>query len=683
MAPPKKKTAASARSARKVQTKLNFDHPPSSSPSVRRPTTTSFTAPGLPTPKPTALSRRDASPFQSTPPKRSSNFEIVIVTPSKKPRVDLTPDPSEEAPSATKLPTLPPIDLDDSEDGNKEIGTQNRRERNTVMWSDPLLNESEEPSVRKKASQSSKPFGLGAGFNSRETHGLFNKKSKRQTSLQNEESDEDEDVVTPARKRKPAPTQVISLSDSDDELKSMPLTRSHKGREKAVELPNVEEGEQDEDEDEDDIPVSSVRRSLKRSIHHKHKRTLVDLDSSDNDSDGEPSNNNARSTEDDNPDDLDDDIQLALKTPTVKSRTRNSGSSPRLTPYQKKLQILNAARAKKAGKEYDFTPDNLSPQRALYDSEESEPGSPVPSESNHGHEDDGDGDQGGASEVDDEENPLFVGNLDDELSDFIVEDDGANDLIGAPEIPIEFTVASHQDLKTSFKIYTSYILLTILLPHPPEQSEFIHACLRRLQTQIDVYGGSVLQSSVWSQSMLRAMKTRPELHWEECEPVDKCDACNRHHRNAKQMVQFRGARYDPVTLRDLDSDSEDSGSQDSLGNEIPPEDTWYYLGRHCFMRARMRHAFFHWKKDLRNHVAGELVTNKIINPDESLTDETIEQTQDMDDAEQEAWANGIVKNMQYQLGELYNNFKEALESAEKNMTDQRSGKWRSDVGLMG
>jgi hypothetical protein len=163
------------------------------------------------------------------------------------------------------------------------------------------------------------------------------------------------------------------------------------------------------------------------------------------------------------------------------------------------------------------------------------------------------------------------------------------------------------------------------------------------------------------------MKYRPEFYWEESNPVDKCDACNRHDRNARKIVQFRGLRYDPITLRDLDPDSEDSGSEDSLGNEIPPPETWYHLGRHCFMRVMMRHNFFHWKKNLRNDVAGELVTNKIINSDESLTDEASEQTRYMDEAEREAWVDGIVESMQYQLGELYSSFKNDLENAEKNM----------------
>lgn len=276
----------------------------------------------------------------------------------------------------------------------------------------------------------------------------------------------------------------------------------------------------------------------------------------------------------------------------LSSRTRYNGSSPKKTPFQKKLAEL---RAKKAGKhiEEDSGSGDNKPKRALYDTDD---------------EDGDDGEDGdGDLEVDDNSNA-------DSEESWIVDDDGSA-TIGAPdaEIPLEFTRLSHQSTKANFEICCQWVVQSILNPDFPSDDEISQFAIRALDRKIDSYGGSVLQSSIWKAPFMRAMKARPVFETEACDERPTCDACGMSKRPAAHAVTFSGERYDKITLENFEG-SDAADSEDSAGLSIPDPSTVFYLGRHCHARAQMSHAFIHWKKQLRDAIEGILESQDYFQP---------------------------------------------------------------------
>lgn len=267
------------------------------------------------------------------------------------------------------------------------------------------------------------------------------------------------------------------------------------------------------------------------------------------------------------------------------SRTRYNGSSPKKTPFQKKLAEL---RAKKAGKQIqEEDSDEDRPRRALYDTDEEDQ-----DESENGN------------------NGIQTDSQSDSEVSWIIEDgEGALDV----EIPIEFTHLSHQTEQQNFKTFCLWVVQTILNPDFPRDNEISQYAIRALERKMDSYGGSVLQSSIWKAPFMRAMRARPSLETSLCEERPNCDACGIGGRPAIHAVKFSGNRYDRGTLEDLeDSDADDS--EDSAGLNIPDETQVFYLGRNCHQRARMSHAFIHWKKELRDEIHGLLQEKDYFTP---------------------------------------------------------------------
>lgn len=260
------------------------------------------------------------------------------------------------------------------------------------------------------------------------------------------------------------------------------------------------------------------------------------------------------------------------------SRTRYNGSSPKKTPFQKKLAEL---RAKKAGKQIqEEDSDDDKPRRALYDTDE--------------EDEDGSENRDNGVQTDSDSQSDSVS--------WIIEDGEGTLNVG---IPIEFTHLSHQTEQQNFKTFCLWVVQTILNPDFPKDNEISQYAIRALERKMDSYGGSVLQSSIWKAPFMRAMRARPSLETESCEERPNCDACGIGKRPATHAVRFAGNRYDRETLEDLeDSDADDS--EDSAGLNIPDETKVFYLGRNCHQRARMSHAFIHWKKELRDEIHGLL-----------------------------------------------------------------------------
>lgn len=269
------------------------------------------------------------------------------------------------------------------------------------------------------------------------------------------------------------------------------------------------------------------------------------------------------------------------------SRTRYNGSSPKKTPFQKKLAEL---RAKKAGKQIqEEDSDDNTPRRALYDTDDDQ---------------DEPGDLDGGVQID-------SGNQSDSDGSSWIIEDGEN--IRDAQIPIEFTHLSHQSEQQNFKIFCVWVVQSILNPDFPRDNEISQYAIRALERKMDSYGGSVLQSSIWKAPFMRAMRARPAFETEICDERPNCDACGKGGRPATHAVTFSGNRYDRETLEDFE-DSEADDSEDSAGLNIPSENNVFYLGRNCHQRACMSHAFIHWKKELRDEIHGLLQEKGYFSP---------------------------------------------------------------------
>lgn len=249
----------------------------------------------------------------------------------------------------------------------------------------------------------------------------------------------------------------------------------------------------------------------------------------------------------------------------AKSRTRFAGSSSRKkSSFQRGLDEL---KAKREGREP--TPESSSdePQRALYDTED-ESNSPQASSKPRVTSD---------SSEDDSE--------DEDNDDWIVQDD-ENTILGAPDMPLEFTSASHMNPGKNFRVLCHWLIRKALAPGY-ERDKLSVIAMRNLDSSTFTYGTSVLQSSIWKPAFLDVFKRRPCFRSRGIPATTGCDACGNRHKTSTFSVRFEGQRYDPQTFDDVDSDSDSdrSGADDY--------DRVFNLGKHCFNRAELAHQFCH------------------------------------------------------------------------------------------
>ncbi|CCJ28606.1 unnamed protein product [Pneumocystis jirovecii] len=164
------------------------------------------------------------------------------------------------------------------------------------------------------------------------------------------------------------------------------------------------------------------------------------------------------------------------------------------------------------------------------------------------------------------------------LDDFIVDD---SEPIGQPyfEMPVEFTMFSYQGISSHFKVFIQHKIHKLLNPDFIEESDQFIFSLK----------DSVLSSSAWKLPFINALSSRPILKTGTCESRFFCDACNISGRISAFWVQFHGPKYDPRTLKIYEN--EEKLLEDEMNNFN--EELWY-LGRFCYLRAKIAHRFWHW-----------------------------------------------------------------------------------------
>ncbi|KAI5792126.1 hypothetical protein FPQ18DRAFT_334876 [Pyronema domesticum] len=497
---------------------------------------------------------------------------------------------------------------------------------------------------------------------------------------EDKDSDSDDDVITPANKRRrnnDRPANFVeprsrsgspSESDSDSDVVITPGPKRPRALGSLNRKPGPGAGflrtgtlgapnpDADADSDSDSLKKPTTkRRTLK-------PRKSAGADDSDADSDLEllPPLAGERPVGATTDDDLESDTELAANTPVLASRTRGPRKK---NPRQSALAKLLKDRSRKAG--LSSPGGNCSDRSSKFsdsDNERTKKIHIIPSGSDEDGDEDGNGDEN--EESDGEAFP--TGDLDADIPDFVVDDDEGS-LIGSPgdvEMPLEFTSASHANNRSQFLIYASYLLRHLLFPELTMKDVRVRNAEHRLNQMVMGLNNSVIMSGAWRPEFTRAMKERPnkEVHHFAISS-GHCDACNRNNQHCKQSLQFTGKRYDPETLEDL-SESEDEAEFDRNGEELAPESRAWVLGSSCYRRAKEAHTLAHWKKELREWVQGEMIRRKVVSQD---GENNIEGEEDMDDEEKETVGYNIAAELETELDELYDDFKNTIKAAEEAM----------------
>lgn len=357
--------------------------------------------------------------------------------------------------------------------------------------------------------------------------------------------------------------QTAADVDSDDEplvtpRSSMPRRR---GRQ-AITLDD--DGDEEEDEDEDE----NLQTPVKRRKVAKNRTTLIQSESSGEESD------------------------TALAKFKGKSTSKKRGSSPHASTArsmrstvqkghrsekEKKMELL---RRRRAG-EKDLTMEDLTSSEdgdegGLYDTDEEHQVLEV-------FDDESQSEEGPPAKKQSKKKasmkrqtarqftpPDEDANSEDE--DFIDDDD---DTLGVPDealhlIPLEFTRASRKPLKDHFRDAVEWLVHRKINPGFDRDNEVYVTAWRRLSDEVTGLANSKFISSVWRPDFSKSLKARPYIEQLELGPghlaveMEHCQACGRSGHPATWSIQFRGKPYDPKTLDEVESDSEDEDSEEGV-----------------------------------------------------------------------------------------------------------------------
>jgi hypothetical protein len=281
-------------------------------------------------------------------------------------------------------------------------------------------------------------------------------------------------------------------------------------------------------------------------------------------------------------------------------------------------------------------------------------------------------------------------NADENDEDFIEEDN--EDPLGVPDdLPLEFTRYASMKPKELFKYAIEWIVQKKINPAFERQDGLYDLTFRKLDDEVSGLA-SKFTSAAWTPQFTVALKSRPDIAYE---PIDRnsgehwlrdsCDACNRSNHPATYQIQFQGKPYNRQTLEEVggneededdsseDDNTEDAGDQpayDANGQQIPPENTIYYVGKFCMSNAQTAHALQHWRFHLNEWVVdwldkeGYNADAQVVRRDKLSTKKRRKEANKITDRmEQEGVIKGLWK-------EFYHNIDEARNS--------KQGRYRSD-----
>ncbi|KAH7914695.1 hypothetical protein BJ138DRAFT_1143392 [Hygrophoropsis aurantiaca] len=219
--------------------------------------------------------------------------------------------------------------------------------------------------------------------------------------------------------------------------------------------------------------------------------------------------------------------------------------------------------------------------------------------------------QGAKPHQSDDDNSSRLGDEDDE-DNFIVKDDEKGPQ--ATQLPVAFSMNTHQDLTHQFKIVCQLFVHMAVRPRY-ERRTFMEQMIRMEEyfsvplqvTRRKLFGvrDSVVTSSVWRPSFKQPMERYPKFELVQLDTsVPSCDACNLGGRVSTLLGRVSGTPYNPLDFEPDDSDVESSDWDSDEENRNPCKE--FHLGRFCAARTKVFHAFNHWEYSLYHALLYEI-----------------------------------------------------------------------------
>lgn len=276
-------------------------------------------------------------------------------------------------------------------------------------------------------------------------------------------------------------------------------------------------------------------------------------------------------------------------------------------------------------------------------------------------------------------------NLNEYEDDFVDDEEDAIGVdLGVAGVPLKYTYHANKKPFEHFKTEIEWMVHNKLNPAFDRRDEIYLLAHDKLDKEVEGYGKSKFESSVWKEPFLKALKSRPDFDNFDVPTMleHKCDACQRSNHPPKHRVTFTGKPYDRDTLEPITNDDEEDESEsdeeedDSRGSSDEQES--FFLGRYemneslncrlssianvrrfCCANAEMVHALHHWRWHLNQTVLLWLGT------DGHLTPEKIVERESMRQKKREKEANRVVDGMESTgvMKELYCQFKQNLAAA--------------------
>lgn len=199
----------------------------------------------------------------------------------------------------------------------------------------------------------------------------------------------------------------------------------------------------------------------------------------------------------------------------------------------------------------------------------------------------------------------------DDENNFIVEDDNTE----APDLPVEFSMNTHQDLVHHFKIICQ--LFVHLAVHKVDdrgavmnellRKDYFSVPLNVTRRKLTGMRDSLVTSSVWRPDFKRPLETYPVFETIRLDFANPgCDACRLGGRLSTLLGRLSGPQYDKVTFETFE-ESDSSGSDESDDEEPKARvKKQFHLGRFCAARTRVFHNFTHWEYTLFEGLSREI-----------------------------------------------------------------------------
>jgi hypothetical protein len=355
-----------------------------------------------------------------------------------------------------------------------------------------------------------------------------------------------------------------TTGDEAPVLQSSPMRKRRRRRPTPdfIELSDDEEESVHSDVSEEP-PAPGRKRLAQRKQIASENEFMSDDDEDDDGPIGRRSHNQSktpRKMTDQELEDLNDDLDFLQSSPPPKL---HNSKQKKPNARQNALEALKRSRASQAG-----------PPIALPSSES---------------------DEASEEEFVDNRRDMFLEEPEDE--DFVVAD-GPDDVLGVPNLPIEFSNVSRMKGKDLFKFAVEWMVQNKINPAFAKDDEIYNLAFRKLDDEVRGLAGSKFTSSAWTMEFTTALQSRPGITLMEYSSIaselmlEHCDACNRSGHPATWEIKFSGKPYDPKTLEEIDDGSDDDNDDndddeegnvdyDHNGRAIPAETKAYHVGRYA------------------------------------------------------------------------------------------------------